>query len=50
MVFLYLLRPIPELWTRSLPHRTQIVHELDASMIVHYLDVGPDMVVYRPGS
>lgn len=26
--FLYLLRPTPELWSRSLPHRTQIVHEL----------------------
>lgn len=26
--FLYLLRPTPELWGRSLPHRTQIVHEL----------------------
>ena len=50
MGFLYLLRPTPELWTRSLPHRTQIVHELDASMIVHYLDVGPDMVVCESGT
>jgi tRNA (adenine57-N1/adenine58-N1)-methyltransferase len=48
--FLYLLRPTPELWTRSLPHRTQIVHELDASMIVHYLDIGPNMVVCESGT
>ncbi|KAL3808191.1 hypothetical protein ACHAXA_009546 [Cyclostephanos tholiformis] len=48
--FLYLLRPTPELWARSLPHRTQIVHELDASMIVHYLDIGPNMVVCESGT
>jgi hypothetical protein len=34
--FLYLLRPTAELWGRSLPHRTQIVHEL-VSMLIHYV-------------
>jgi len=48
--FLYLLRPTPELWMRSLPHRTQIVHELDASMIVHYLNLTPNMVVCESGT
>ncbi|KAL3797091.1 hypothetical protein HJC23_000429 [Cyclotella cryptica] len=48
--FLYLLRPTPELWARSLPHRTQIVHELDASMIVHYLNLIPNMVVCESGT
>ncbi|KAL7438217.1 hypothetical protein ACHAXH_004487 [Discostella pseudostelligera] len=48
--FLYLLRPTPELWARSLPHRTQIVHELDASMIVHYLNLCPDMIVCESGT
>mmetsp|Transcript_37837 Transcript_37837/g.80821 ORF Transcript_37837/g.80821 Transcript_37837/m.80821 type:complete len:517 (+) Transcript_37837:100-1650(+) len=48
--FLYLLRPTPELWTRSLPHRTQIVHELDASMIIHYLNLCPNMIVCESGT
>jgi len=48
--FLYLLRPTPELWARSLPHRTQIVHELDASMIVHYLNLSPNMFVCESGT
>lgn len=48
--FLYLLRPTPELWAKSLPHRTQIVHELDASMIVHYLNLSPNMVVCESGT
>eukprot|EP00970_Alexandrium_tamarense_P001185 scaffold128_cov198-Alexandrium_tamarense.AAC.8 len=48
--FLYLLRPTPELWARSLPHRTQIVHELDAAMIVHHLNVSPNMIVCESGT
>lgn len=48
--FLYLLRPTPELWARSLPHRTQIVHELDASMIIHYLEISPNMTVCESGT
>lgn len=48
--FVYLLRPTPELWARSLPHRTQIVHELDMSMIVHYLNLCPDMIVCESGT
>lgn len=35
--FLYLLRPTPELWGRSLPHRTQIVHELVSTSILSCL-------------
>jgi len=48
--FVYLLKPTPELWARSLPHRTQIVHELDASMIVWYLGLTPNMVVCESGT
>ena len=48
--FVYLLKPTPELWARSLPHRTQIVHELDASMICFYLDLRPNMVVCESGT
>lgn len=48
--FVYLLKPTPELWARSLTHRTQIVHELDASMICHYLELRPNMVVCESGT
>lgn len=48
--FLHLLRPTPELWTKSLIHRTQIVHELDASMITFQLDVRPNDVVCESGT
>lgn len=48
--FVHLLRPTPELWARSLNHRTQIVHELDASMIVFNLNLRPNMVVCESGT
>jgi tRNA (adenine57-N1/adenine58-N1)-methyltransferase catalytic subunit len=48
--YLYLLKPTPELWARSLKHRTQIVHELDSSLIVFYLNLQPNMVVCESGT
>lgn len=48
--FVYLLKPTPELWVRSLNHRTQIVHELDAAMICFYLNLRPNMVVCESGT
>lgn len=48
--FVHLLRPTPELWARSLNHRTQIVHELDASMIIFNLNLRPNMVVCESGT
>lgn len=48
--FVYLLRPTVELWTRSLNHRTQIVHELDASVVVFRLGLRPGMVVCESGT
>mmetsp|Transcript_19679 Transcript_19679/g.29440 ORF Transcript_19679/g.29440 Transcript_19679/m.29440 type:complete len:492 (-) Transcript_19679:1269-2744(-) len=48
--FVYLLKPTPELWQRSLNHRTQIVHELDASLITFKLNLRPNMVVCESGT
>eukprot|EP00978_Attheya_sp_CCMP212_P003170 scaffold6574_cov28-Attheya_sp.AAC.1 len=48
--FVYLLRPTAELWARSLNHRTQIVHELDASVVSFYLELRPNMVVCESGT
>jgi tRNA (adenine57-N1/adenine58-N1)-methyltransferase catalytic subunit len=48
--FCFLLRPTPELWTRSLPHRTQVVHELDQSQIVWELHVRPNATVVESGT
>lgn len=48
--FVYLLRPTAELWARSLNHRTQIIHELDASVIVFQLGLRPGMVVCESGT
>lgn len=48
--FVYLLKPTPELWQRSLNHRTQIVHELDASLIVFEMNLRPNMVVCESGT
>lgn len=48
--YVFLLKPTPELWARSLNHRTQIVHELDASMIVFYMNLRPNMVVCESGT
>jgi len=48
--YVYLLRPTPELWSRSLPHRTQIIHELDAAVIVCQLNLRPNCVVCESGT
>lgn len=48
--WVYALSPTPELWARALPHRTQIVHELDASMVVFMLGLKPGHVVCESGT
>jgi tRNA (adenine57-N1/adenine58-N1)-methyltransferase catalytic subunit len=48
--FLFLLKPTPELWTRSLNHRTQVVHELDQSQIIFQLHLKPNDVVVESGT
>lgn len=48
--FCYLLKPTPELWARSLNHRTQIVHELDQAQIIFQLGVRPNSTVVESGT
>jgi tRNA (adenine57-N1/adenine58-N1)-methyltransferase len=48
--FCYLLKPTPELWTQSLNHRTQIVHELDQSQVIFQLNLRPNMVMIESGT
>jgi tRNA (adenine57-N1/adenine58-N1)-methyltransferase len=48
--FCYLLKPTPELWARSLNHRTQIVHELDQAQIIFQLHISPNMTVVESGT
>lgn len=45
----HLLRPTCELWTKALPHRTQIIYTPDISMILLGLDLKPGSIVYEAG-
>ncbi len=46
----YLLSPSPELWTATLPHRTQILYIADISMIVLQLELQPGSVCIEAGT
>ncbi|KAJ9122049.1 hypothetical protein QFC24_004276 [Naganishia onofrii] len=48
--YVHLLRPTPELWTLSLPHRTQIVYLPDISFITNELRVRPGSRVIEAGT
>jgi len=48
--WIYALAPTPELWTTTLPHRTQVVHQLDASVVAFELGLKPGKVVLESGT
>jgi tRNA (adenine57-N1/adenine58-N1)-methyltransferase len=48
--FVHLLPPTPELWTASLPHRTQVVYTPDYSYILQRLRVRPGSIVIEAGA
>ncbi|CEP64985.1 tRNA 1-methyladenosine methyltransferase subunit GCD14 LALA0_S15e01860g [Lachancea lanzarotensis] len=48
--FIHVLQPTPELWTLSLPHRTQIVYTPDSSYIMQRLQCSPHSRVIEAGT
>lgn len=48
--FVYILRPTPELWTSSLPHRTQVVYTPDYSYILQRIRARPGSRIIEAGA
>ncbi|KAL2191166.1 tRNA methyltransferase complex GCD14 subunit [Thermothelomyces heterothallicus CBS 203.75] len=48
--FIHILPPTPELWTSSLPHRTQVVYTPDYSYILHRIRARPGSVLIEAGA
>lgn len=48
--FIHILRPTPELWTSSLPHRTQVVYTPDYSYILQRIRAVPGTRIIEAGS
>ncbi|MCJ1454877.1 tRNA (adenine-N(1)-)-methyltransferase catalytic subunit trm61 [Mycoblastus sanguinarius] len=48
--FVHILPPTPEIWTASLPHRTQVVYTPDYSYILHEIRARPGTVLIEAGA
>ncbi|RHX98246.1 hypothetical protein DYB25_002779 [Aphanomyces astaci] len=48
--YIYILSPTPELWSKALRHRTQIVFTLDASAITFQTHCAPGKIVIESGT
>lgn len=48
--FVHVLRPTPELWTSSLPHRTQVVYTPDYSYILSRIRARPGTRIIEAGA
>nr|XP_014287546.1 tRNA (adenine(58)-N(1))-methyltransferase catalytic subunit TRMT61A isoform X1 [Halyomorpha halys] len=46
----FILYPTPELWTLTLPHRTQIIYTPDISVIILQLEIKPGSFVLESGT
>ena len=47
---MHVLHPTPELWTLTLPHRTQILYSTDISHVTLMLDLKPGSIVVESGT
>lgn len=47
--WVYVLHPTPELWTVTLPHRTQILYSTDIATITMMLELKPGSIVCESG-
>lgn len=45
----YILQPTPELWTLTVPHRTQILYSPDISLIIYLMNLTPGSIVIETG-
>jgi len=48
--FVHILPPTPEIWTTSLPHRTQVVYTPDYSYILYRLRAKPGSTIIEAGA
>ncbi|KAH6893166.1 S-adenosyl-L-methionine-dependent methyltransferase [Thelonectria olida] len=48
--FIHILRPTPELWTSSLPHRTQVVYTPDYSYVLQRIRAVPGTQIIEAGA
>jgi tRNA (adenine57-N1/adenine58-N1)-methyltransferase len=48
--FIHVLPPTPEVWTSSLPHRTQVVYTPDYSYILHRIRARPGSTLIEAGA
>ncbi|KAI5461543.1 S-adenosyl-L-methionine-dependent methyltransferase [Mariannaea sp. PMI_226] len=48
--FIHILRPTPELWTSSLPHRTQVVYTPDYSYVLQRIRAVPGTRIIEAGA
>ncbi|KAJ9143779.1 tRNA (Adenine(58)-N(1))-methyltransferase catalytic subunit trm61 [Pleurostoma richardsiae] len=48
--FIHILPPTPEIWTNSLPHRTQVVYVPDYSYILHRIRARPGTRIIEAGA
>lgn len=48
--YAYALHPTPDLWTKILPHRTQIIYPTDISLVILQLELKPGSIVVESGT